>query len=326
MDFIIKNEAGQSLRYEVNYDEETVTVYKDEDNEPEGSLVIPESVTHEGKTYRVTSIGDEAFYGCAELTEVFIPASVEEIEYSAFGECFALENINVDDDNSTYKSVDGVLYQMDDDTLTPLYCPEGKTNVNLPASVEAFFEEEEEDCYAETVFQNCEELTEINVDEDNSNYKSVDGIVYSCRGGEVTLAFCPRGKSGDLSIPDYGDGIIGNGAFCGCNELTSVIIPNSITEIYSSFRNCEQLVEVTIGESVTKIMDWAFNGCKELTTVICKAITPPEILNPNAEKEENLDPFYGNEKLTIYVPAESVKAYKKAIGWKEYNIQPIQEE
>ena len=49
-----------------------------------GDLVIPPSVTYDGTTYSVTTIGGRAFYDCSGLTSVTIPNSVTTINYSAF--------------------------------------------------------------------------------------------------------------------------------------------------------------------------------------------------------------------------------------------------
>ena len=57
------------------------------------SVVIPESVTYNGTTYRVTSIGNKAFYDCSGLTSVTIPNSVTEIGGSAFDGCVGLTSI-----------------------------------------------------------------------------------------------------------------------------------------------------------------------------------------------------------------------------------------
>ena len=71
--------------------DEAIVTYKgnsyDSYNEYSGSVVIPEKVNYNGKTYSVTSIGSGAFYGCSGLTSVTIPNSVTSIGYYAFYNC-----------------------------------------------------------------------------------------------------------------------------------------------------------------------------------------------------------------------------------------------
>ena len=105
---------------------------------------------------------------------------------------------------------------------------------------------------------------------------------------------------------------IGDSAFYNCSSLTSVTIPDSVTTIGEwAFRSCTSLTSVTIGDSVTTIGRSAFISCSSLTSVYCKATTPPAL--------EGTSVFNSNGcGRKIYVPMESVEAYKSTQGWSVY--------
>ena len=60
-----------------------------------GEVVIPSSITVEGKEYTVTSIGSQAFYWCGGLKSITIPNSVTSIGYTAFYKCYGLKSITI---------------------------------------------------------------------------------------------------------------------------------------------------------------------------------------------------------------------------------------
>ena len=101
--------------------------------------------------------------------------------------------------------------------------------------------------------------------------------------------------------------------------MTSVTIPNSVTSIGDeAFSDCSGLTSITIPNSVTWIGKGAFAYCEGLTFITCEASTPPDCGD---------DVFYEVDKsIPLYVPAESVEAYKAADQWKDFgdNIKPIQ--
>ena len=90
-------------------------------------------------------------------------------------------------------------------------------------------------------------------------------------------------------------------------ECTSIEIPNSVTSIgYQAFYNCYRLASVTIGNSVTDIAKEAFYALPALTSITFKGSNPPNSLE-NVFKAPN-------ENVSVYVPANSIEKYKTELG------------
>ena len=110
---------------------------------------------------------------------------------------------------------------------------------------------------------------------------------------------------------------IGKSAFEICN-ISSIDLGSGLTTIETqAFRYCSGLTSVVIPSSVTSIGNYAFNYARNLTSVTVLATTPPTLGSSVFNAYQNDYP--------IYVPAESVEAYKSASGWSDYasRIQAI---
>ena len=96
-DIKVKNADGVTIYYKyINNGKELAVTYQGGSyGSYQGNVVIPASVTYSGKTYPVTSIGYEAFYGCSGLTSVSIGSSVTSIEVGAFSGCSGLTSVTI---------------------------------------------------------------------------------------------------------------------------------------------------------------------------------------------------------------------------------------
>ena len=287
------------------------------------SVVIPNSVTSIGwNTFydcssltkatignRVTLIGSSTFYGCSSLTSVTIGNRVTGIENSAFKDCSNLTSVVIPGGVTTI----GNYAFRNCTSLTSVVIPDSVTSIGSYA------------------FYNCSSLTNATIG--NRVTSIVSYTFYGCSSlTNVTIpdsvmtigdyAFC---ECTSLTSVTIGDSVttIGDSAFSNCDSLTSVTIPDSVTTIgNNAFYVCESLTSVTIPDSVTTIGDYAFYGClnitagSSLTSVYCKATTPPSLGSYMFMFKWNGSNTYIGCK--IYVPAEAVKTYRFAAGWRTY--------
>ena len=224
--------AAEDFSYEENEDGTiTITDYTGSDT----AVVIPETIN--GKS--VTSIGDNAFYGCKGLTSIELPSSVTSIGKNVFGECVELASIVVDVENPVYNSGAGSNCIIETETNTLIM---GCKNTTIPSSVTSIRD------YA---FCYCSSLTSIDIP---SSVTSIGDSAFSdCSG--LTSIELPSGVTS-----------IGDGAFSECSGLTSIELPSSVTSIGdSAFSWCSNLTGIEIPSSVTSIGDDAFGKCDKLT-------------------------------------------------------------
>ena len=230
------------------------TYYSEYKNEYTGSVTIPESVTNGGKTYRVTSIGSYAFYGCSGLTSITIPNSLTNIGDFAFCDCSGLTSITIPN------SVTSISYYAFSGCS-------GLTSITIPNSVTSI---------GDKAFSRCSALTSITIP--NSVTSIGDNAFYCCSGltsitipnSVTTIGSSAFGGCSGLKSVTIGNGVttIDSYAFSGCSGLTSITIPNSVITIgYGAFEGCSGLTSVTIPNSVTTIDGSAFKGCSGLTSI-----------------------------------------------------------
>ncbi len=232
------------------------------------SLHIPENVE---------SIGYAAFYDC-NLTSVFIPASVTQIEKSAFEDNTFLATMEVDAANKVYDSRENCNAIIETATNTVI---SGCLNSFIPEGIVAI---------GDAAFRKCINLTSITFP---TGIKTIGPNAFDeCSG--LTSIELPEGVTN-----------IGDIAFHSCVNVTSVTLPNSLTNIgTSAFANCRKLTSVTIPRKVTVLGNLCFAVGKSLTTVNFESFTPPAIG----------DGCFDNYSCMYYVPCGAQNAYVKALG------------
>lgn len=298
--------------------------YKSDASNIFGNIIYINKIAHVATSTGITScefrndtktIGRGAFSGCKNLTGVTIINGITDILYQAFLNCSGLTgNFNIPDsvNNVEYAAFYGCS------NITGVTIGSGANNINSGA------------------FQDCAKLESISISSSNPVYDSrlncnaiiktsTNELVAGCKNtvipnsvvsiGEQSFQNCFKLTS--ITIPNSVTNI-GFSSFNGCSGLTGNLdIPNSVTTIGEfAFADCRKLTSVTIGNGVTKIGTDAFYYCTGLTSVTVNATTPPTLGEAA---------FQSTNNCPIYVPANSVDAYKAASGWSTYasRIQAI---
>ena len=151
----------------------------------------------------------------------------------------------------------------------------------------------------ESAFASCESLASIDIP------NSVMTI------GKRAFSHCSSLAS--VNIPNSVT-TIGESAFASCESLASIDIPNSVTTIGKfAFAYCFSLASVNIGESVTTIGVGAFIYCYYITSVTCLAKECPV-----CDKGLWNNIFSVFDTATLYVPKQSIDAYKTTDPWSDF--------
>ena len=310
------------------------------------SITIPNSVI---------TIQGGAFYDCSSLLSVTIPSSATNIEWGVFADCIRLQAVKVEWTIPLFISnVDvGNIFNNVDLSNVTLHVPPGTKEFYQTAPVwkgfRAIVEHDEMDIKTEIVWNLTSTMKAV---------LDIKGVltISTIRDAEAMPDFQMDQTIWKVYSPwyDYSKTIlgvvienkvttIGNYAFLGCNNLTSVIIPNTVTIIGKWAFYYSALTSVAIPYSATIIGDMAFRGCNNLTSVtIPKSVLNlgwnifQEMTNLKDIKVEwerplslyphvgiaqyNGDPFGGlnTSSVTLHVPTGTKSLYQAATSWKDF--------
>jgi hypothetical protein len=250
-----------------------------------GDIVIPTSVTSDGVTYSVTSIGEEAFeqcritsvdmsnnitsigreafWNCYQLTSITIPANVTSLE-GVFAGCYELTKVEIHSDALVSKDYNwlsgGLLYNLFGNYVQEFVIGEEVTKIGKCA------------------FWGCTSLTSITIP------------------NSVTT--------------------IGSGSFSGCEKLTSITIPSSVTSIEDNpFNACSGLLSIQVEEGNT-VYDSRNNCNAIIKTADNEIITGCQnTIIPNSVKSIGAGAFHMCNGLTFIDIPSSVTTIKGGAFW-----------
>ena len=290
------------------------------------SVTIPDSVTSIGSSAflgcsgltsiaipnSITSIGDDTFYNCSGLTTVTIPNSVKSIGNSAFYGCIGLTTV-ISEIEKPFKISTSVFNGIPSNA--ELIVPKGAKTAYQSAT-------------GWNVFQNITEAGSVVI-------QDINGVNYSIDGDSAVVSMSKTAK-GEVKIEEsivFNDTVlhvtaIEDGAFKDNLEITSVEIPNTVKTIgVSAFEGCKNIVTIIIGKAVEEIASRAFAGISSYPTstradgvgieCYCYADTVPNT-------DENAFDLTPTEFSTLHVAASAVDKYRAAWPWSDFKkIVPL---
>ena len=303
------------------------------------TLWIPGHVDYNGNRYYVTRLGTSSNWNY-NIKKVYLPSTLKQIDdkasflqtikeftltsniemfsSTAFGYSYTFEKF-INEDNSRYKVIDGVLFSHDGKEILcyPQYkkgssytVPDGVEIIGSCAFYDSYYlyEIKLPDCVEhinDCAFQYCTRLKKINLPE-NLKDIGIEAFVGCYNLNDVTL---PQ-NIGTISIQ----------AFNWCESLKSIIIPNSPNFCLSieTFLNCSSLESVYIPSGVTYIRINCFKGCSALKEIFVESVIPPVIESVSVFDES----VY--ENAVLKVPADKVELFRNSEIWSRFkNISAI---
>ncbi len=312
---------------EVTFKGET---YNEVSDEYSGEVIVPQTVNYEDIDFRVVGIGLSAFDQCSAVTSVVLPNSITYIGAGAFNGT-SISSITLP---ASVTTVDGYAFYNCRSLVSIIF--EGSTP---PTAKDASFNTYETTVLvvpvgAKSAYQSADVWKNFatileegeSVIKDGDKFEK-DGMFYTILSVEdktVEVTF-KGGKydevndeySGEVVVPqtvnykdiDFMVVGIGASAFARCSAVTSVVLPNSITNIGAGAFNGTSISSITLPASVTTVGGYAFFDCRSLASIILEGSTPPTAYDAS---------FNTYETTVLIVPAGAKSAYQSANVWKKF--------
>ena len=230
-----------------------------------------------------------AFSECTSLESITLPDSVTTVGTNAFSNCYALKSATL---SAGMNYIPNSMF-FGDYRLTSVVIPEGVVRIDNTAFADCGFTKftipSTVTQIGTSAFSGCDSLSKFIVEDGNTRFKAVDGVLFSADG--THLISYPAGKSDYSYTVPYGTKYIDYGAFreqkymyyvyfpaslikidgyafSYCKRLQKVTLPSTLTTLGSDiFRDCTSLYSVTFGNQSIILGDYMFSGCTSLRSI-----------------------------------------------------------
>ena len=270
------------------------------------SIDIPDGVTYMGKS---------AFINCADLTSVHLPAGIDSIFRDSFAWCPALTEITIP---RNVKFIDEFVFN--ESGIKTITFEEGSClnyignrTFEFCRSLESFDMPNSVTSTGYQVFGYCNGLKSVHLSENLTTIES--------------SMFLRCFKLQELDIPSSVT-LVKSSAIDECTSLKKLKIgdkdatPGSTMIESYVLRECYSLDVLELGANIDSIGRICFLDVDSLKTVICWSLTPPRC----NDSWQTFNPAPNRLNATLYVPKESLEAYRTANEWKKFNtIVPIED-
>ncbi|MCM1310536.1 MAG: leucine-rich repeat domain-containing protein [Bacteroides sp.] len=288
-----------SFYYDLNETDKTATLKRSDDYKSMTDIVLPSTVTDNGTTYTVTSIGQQAFqectnlktiqlpstlklidqwafYGCTGLTSIELPESLEELVTYAFQRCSGLESVKFNDALTTI----GASAFTNCTSLKEANLPKNLKTLDVGAfnncsSLSAVTFGPNIESIGQNAFYSCG-LTEFTFPESLTSFgggilsqnKKLTKVTFAANmktTGQQTVRECTALTQ--VVIPEGIDNL-GDGTFYGCSAIEELTLPSTLTSLSSNcLYGCSLLKSVELPAAITEIPSAAFYDCSSLKTL-----------------------------------------------------------
>lgn len=276
-----------NLIYEIiSEDEATVSVRANEEGFKGTSLVIPETIDIDGKTYTVTEVESFGFSDSESLVDVQLPSTLKLLGQQCFDECYNLKSVDIPNGCKLESYIFYGCLELEKvhlpedltllDAGTFAFC-RCLTDVNIPSTLEDISWYAFSGCWklngiqlpptltsiGKGAFKYCLSLGEISIPE------TVTTLMAEAFAGCISLE--KANIPGNLTM-------INEALFDSCLVLQDIVIPENVRVIRTAaFRDCKSLKTITIPQQVDIIYQEAFAGCDALQEIISQPAVPPTI-------------------------------------------------